>query len=75
MEGADELRPLLEEIRDLQREQLEIYREQSVRSLQLAEESVSRQANYMRIYKRVLLALALLLVPVVWVLWRLLSRM
>ena len=46
-----------------------------MRSLQLAEESVSRQANYMRIYKRVLLALALLLVPVVWVLWRLLSRM
>ena len=60
MNEPDKLQALLEEVRDLQREQLAEYREQAARSIRIAEESVARQAQIGSFYKRVVLVAAIL---------------
>ena len=47
---------LLREIRDLQRQHLEAYREAAERSLTLQQEAVDRQQRVVRVYMRVLVA-------------------
>lgn len=69
MEDPAGVRALLEEIRDLQREQLEEYRKQASASVELAQEAVARQAAAVRLYKRVVVVAGLVvLAAVVWML-------
>lgn len=49
----DEVRQLLREIRDAQREQLAEYRRVTERSLELQERAVARQEQFSRLYRRI----------------------
>jgi hypothetical protein len=51
----DQTRRLLEEIRDLQREQLAEYRRVTQQSLELQQRAVGRQEQYGAVYRRMLL--------------------
>jgi type VI protein secretion system component VasF len=74
MEDSTRIASLLEEIRDLQKTQLEEYTAHAARSVALAEESVDRQRRFGNIYKRVLIVGALLIAALVYfVLWPALS--
>ena len=49
----DEVRQLLREIRDVQREQLAEYRRVTERSLELQQRAVARQEQFGRLYRRI----------------------
>jgi len=72
MEGDDETRRLLREIRDAQREQLAEYRRVTERSLELQQRAVTRQEQIGHLYRRLLLVggvvVAALLVLLVYLL-------
>ena len=77
MEGDDETRRLLREIRDAQREQLAEYRRVTERSLELQHRAVTRQEQIGHLYRRLMLVggvlVAALLVLLVYLLakwWR-----
>ena len=55
MEADPDIRTLLEEIRDAQREHLAEYRRVTQQSLELQRRSVVRQEDFGRIYKRIVL--------------------
>ncbi|HEU5238123.1 MAG TPA: hypothetical protein VFU37_13385 [Pyrinomonadaceae bacterium] len=61
MEQSDELK-LLTEIRDAQREHLAEYRKVTQESLALQKQAVSRQEQIVRLYRRVVIAGAVLIV-------------
>ena len=63
MEPTDPVRQLLTEIRDAQRESLEEYRRVTSRSLELQEQAVVRQEQVVALYKRVLVAGTIVIVP------------
>ena len=65
MPDSGETPQLLREIRDLQREHLAEYRRVTQRSLELQQQAVERQANFGRLYRRVLLAGAALIAGIV----------
>ena len=69
MDESSQVQSLLEEIRDLQKEQLAEYREQAARSIQLAEESVARQKAVSDLYKKVVVVSAIVIVALVAYLW------
>jgi ribosomal protein S15P/S13E len=74
MDQPEQIRALLEEIRDLQKEHLAEYRKHATRSIELAEAAVAKQAAIGRFYKRVVFAGAILLVGFfLWLLWAMLS--
>lgn len=60
MQTEDDIRRLLEEIRDLQREHLAEYRRVTGRSLELQQKAVARQEQIGRLYQRVIAAAAVL---------------
>ena len=64
MESNDEIRRLLEEIRDTQREHLAAYREAAQRSVALQEEAVERQRSHVELYRRWMVAGALVIAAV-----------
>ena len=68
----DDIRQLLREIRDAQREQLAEYRRVTERSLELQQRAVGRQEQLGQLYRRLMLSggiiVALLLVLLVYVL-------
>jgi len=73
----DEVRQLLRDIRDAQREQLAEYRRVTERSLELQQRAVTRQEQLGQVYRRLMAAavivVALLLVLLVYILvkwWR-----
>jgi len=70
----DEIRQLLREIRDAQREQLAEYRRVTERSLELQQRAVGRQEQLGQLYRRLVLAggtiFVLLLVLLVYILVR-----
>jgi len=73
----DEVRQLLRDIRDAQREQLAEYRGVTERSLELQQRAVTRQEQLGQVYRRLMAAagivVALLLVLLVYILvkwWR-----
>jgi hypothetical protein len=72
MEGDDETRRLLREIRDAQREQLAEYRRVTERSLELQQRAVTRQEQIGHLYRRLMLVggvlVAALLVLLVYLL-------
>ena len=55
MEGGDEIRELLREIRDAQREHLAEYRRVAERSLELQQRAVARQEQMARVYRGLVL--------------------
>jgi hypothetical protein len=71
---GDDIRQLLREIRDAQREQLAEYRRVTERSLELQQRAVGRQEQLGQIYRRLLVAggsvVAVLLVLLVYLLVR-----
>jgi CHASE3 domain sensor protein len=73
MEG-DEIRQLLKEIRDTQREHLAEYRRVTERSLELQQRAVARQEQMATVYRRLLIVggglVATLLVLLVYLLAR-----
>jgi CHASE3 domain sensor protein len=73
MEG-DEIRQLLNEIRDTQREHLAEYRRVTERSLELQQRAVARQEQMATVYRRLLIVggglVATLLVLLVYLLAR-----
>ncbi len=60
MEEPNETEQLLIEIRDLQREHLEEYRKIAQHSLELQQQAVARQEQIAKLYRRVVIAGALL---------------
>ena len=62
MDANDDVRRLLEEIRDTQREHLAEYKRVTQRSLQLQEQAVARQEQMARLYRVVVSVLAVVLV-------------
>ena len=60
MELSEEIRRLLEEMRDIQREHLAEYRRVTQRSLELQQRAVERQEQIGRLYQRVIAAAAAL---------------
>ena len=73
----DEVRQLLRDIRDAQREQLAEYRRVTERSLELQQRAVTRQEQLGQVYRRLMavagIVVALLLVLLVYILvkwWR-----
>ena len=69
MDESSQVRSLLEEIRDLQKEELAEYREQAALSIRLAEESVARQKAIGDLYKKVIFACAMLIIALAAYLW------
>ncbi len=72
MTGEDEVRQLLKEIRDAQREHLAEYRRVTERSLDLQQRAVARQEQMAYIYRRLLVVggglVAILLMLLVYLL-------
>ena len=69
MNEPDKVQALLEEIRDLQREQLAESREQAARSIRISEEAVARQVEIGGFYKRVVTVAAILVAVLMVYLW------
>ena len=55
MESGEEVRRLLQEIRDIDREHLDEYRRVTTKSLELQQRAVARQEQFGRVYRLVLL--------------------
>jgi cytochrome c-type biogenesis protein CcmH/NrfG len=74
MDDSEEIRQLLRDIRDAQREQLAEYRQVTQRSLELQQRAVARQEQVGRFMRRILLVggvlVAALLVLLVYLLVR-----
>ena len=73
MESNDDVRRLLEEIRDTQREHLAEYRKAAERSVALQEEALARQRSHVDLYRRwmaagafVILAILGLVLYLIW---------
>jgi cytochrome c-type biogenesis protein CcmH/NrfG len=74
MEADDRTQKLLEEIRDVQREQLAEYRRVTQQSLDLQQRAVARQEQARLIYKRLVLFGGVLFVVLLSLLLYLLGR-
>lgn len=75
MREADDIKELLVEIRDLQREHLAEYRKVAQRSLELQQQAVSRQEQLGRLYRRVVVAGAMLILCIVVIIVVLMGRL
>lgn len=73
MESSNELRHLLQEIRDVQREHLAEYRRVAQQSLDMQSRAVARQEQLSRLYKGILVAGGILVVGIVVVILYVLS--
>ena len=65
MRESDEVKELLTQIRDLQREQLAHYQQVTQRSLELQQQAVTRQEQLGKLYRKVVLAGAILVLLLV----------
>ncbi|MBL8123512.1 MAG: hypothetical protein KIT61_13075 [Pyrinomonadaceae bacterium] len=65
MNEPDEISELLREIRDIQTEHLSEYKRVTQRSLELQERAVERQEKIGRLYVRVILASAILVLGII----------
>jgi hypothetical protein len=74
MQEPNDIKELLIEIRDGQREHLAEYRKAAQRSLELQQQAVTRQEQMGKLYRRVLVAAAFLIAGVVVFLIYSLSR-
>jgi len=74
MEGGDEIRQLLREIRDAQREQLAEYRRVTERSLELQQRAVTRQEQIGHVYRRLVTVVGILIAALLVLLVYLLAK-
>jgi ferric-dicitrate binding protein FerR (iron transport regulator) len=74
MEGGEEIRRLLRDIRDAQREHLAEYRRVAERSLELQQRAVARQEQIGQIYRRLILVGGILVAALLALLVYLLVR-
>ena len=74
MEAGDDVRRLLEEIRDLQRDHLAEYRKVTERSLGLQERAVARKEQFGAIYRKAALIAAVLVAGLLGLLGYILAR-
>jgi hypothetical protein len=74
MEPGDEIRSLLVDIRDAQREHLAEYRRVTQLSLELQQQAVARQAQIGGLYRRMVLVAGTLVLPLLTLLVFLLAR-
>jgi cytochrome c-type biogenesis protein CcmH/NrfG len=74
MEASEEVRQLLREIRDAQREQLAEYRRVTERSLELQQRAVTRQQEIGQLYRRLVVAGGVLVVILLMLLAYLLAK-
>lgn len=74
MEGGDEIRQLLREILDAQREQLAEYRRVAERSLELQQRAVARQEQITLLSRRLLLGGGILMAALLALLVYLLAK-
>ncbi len=74
MQESDDIKQLLMEIRDHQREYLTEYRKVTQRSLDMQQQAVNRQEKMGRLYQRVVIAAAILVVGIVMLLFYLMAR-
>jgi len=65
MQESGEIKELLIELRDVQREHLAEYRKVTQRSLELQQQAVTRQEQLGQLYRRVVVACALLVIFIV----------
>ena len=75
MEESSKIKELLVELRDVQREHLAEYRKVTQRSLELQQEAVTRQHQIGNLYRRVIIACAILVVFVVAAILYLMSKL
>ena len=75
MRESDEIKGLLTELRDVQREHLAEYRKVTQRSLELQQQAVTRQEQLGNLYRRVLAAGAILVIFIVIIIVYLLGRL
>lgn len=73
MNEPDEISELLREIRDIQTEHLNEYKRVTQRSLELQEKAVERQEKIGRLYVRVIIASALLVLGIIAVIMYVIS--
>lgn len=74
MDDGDDIRQLLREIRDAQREQLAEYRKVTERSLELQQRAVARQEQIGLLYRRMVLVGGILVAALLALLFYLLAR-
>jgi hypothetical protein len=74
MDGSDEVRQLLREIRDTQREQLAEYRKVAERSLELQQRAVARQEQIGQFSRRLIAGGGVLVVVLLMLLVYLLAK-
>ena len=74
MPESDEVKELLTQIRDLQREQLANYRQVTQRSLELQQQAVTRQEQLGKLYRKVVLAGSILVLLLVLLLVYIIRR-
>ena len=74
MEDGDEIRQLLRDIRDAQREQLAEYRKVAERSLELQQRAVARQEQISHLTRRMILVGGILVAALLALLVYLLTR-
>jgi CHASE3 domain sensor protein len=74
MQESEEVKALLTEIRDVQREHLIEYRKVTKRSLELQQQAVTRQEEIGRLYRRVVMAAVILLPCIIILLIYLMAR-
>jgi hypothetical protein len=65
LESDEEIKNILLEIRDTQREQLELYRTMAERSVELQESDSRRHAAHLAFYRRVVLGAAVLVAALI----------
>jgi CHASE3 domain sensor protein len=75
MRESDDIKELLVEIRDVQREHLAEYRKVTQRSLELQQLAVTRQEQLGRLYRRVVIAGAMLVLCIVIIIVVLMGRL
>jgi len=75
MQESNEIRQLLTDIRDLQRESLSEYKKVTQRSLDLQQQAVRRQEQLGRLYKRVVVGgvslIAIIVILIIYLLGKL----
>jgi cytochrome c-type biogenesis protein CcmH/NrfG len=74
MDGSDDIRQLLREIRDTQREQLAEYRKVAERSLELQQRAVARQEQIGHFFRRLMVGGGVLVAVLLMLLVYLLAR-
>jgi hypothetical protein len=74
MDDGDEIRQLLRDIRDAQREQLAEYRRVAERSLELQQRAAARQEQFGQLYRRMALVGGILVTTLLFLLVYLLAK-